>query len=810
MTCGVAFVLLAPLAGRAADPEWKVGLAQVKITPERPVVMSGYAGRTKPFEKVATDLYVKAMVLEDPEGRRGVLVTSDLLGFPAAVAEPICERLQKKIGLKREQILLNSAHTHAGPALSLKMPAKDAPGAGEAVRTVEYTKELQDKVVEVVVKATERLQPARLSWGGGVVHFVMNRREFTPNGIILGVNPRGLADRSVPVLRVDGADGKPLAVLFGCACHNTTLGPDNYQISGDYAGYAQAHVQEKYPKVKAMFLLGCAGDANPYPRGTMDLARKHGVALGEEVCRVLETKLRPVRGPLGIAFAQVDLPLQTPPTRDELTKLAADRRSPRTWGAAPMLAALDRGEKLPTHYRCPQTVWQFGGDLTLVGLSGEVVVDYVSMLEKALGPNQLWVAGYCNDVFGYLPSARVLGEGGYETRGLYSGGAGFFAADAEKVLVKKVRELAGKAGRKLPAADEEVAELLKQVRAVGPRGDGAAAARAAWERLIARGPAVLPALLEAMDTADTVAANWLRTAFDCIVDDAAGKGLDADALLRFVKESKRQGRARRLALEVVEGLRPGTRKELLRDWVDDPEFRHDAITQALADLDRDKEMPADKRALELRRLFAATRDLAQSRVVAGQLRALKVSVSVADHFGFLRDWYVIGPFDARGMKGFRSVYPPEEKVDLAAVYDGKEKKIGWKRYRSPEATSGLHVALVNLREPLGDAEDAVAYAWTAFDVGAAREVEFRGAADDNLSVWVNGTRVFGFEEYRNGVRFDRHRFRVRLKAGVNTVLVKVCQAPSDPAHTEPNWEFLLRICDTEGKGLSFKGAMPEK
>jgi hypothetical protein len=115
-----------------------------------------------------------------------------------------------------------------------------------------------------------------------------------------------------------------------------------------------------------------------------------------------------------------------------------------------MLAALDRGEKLPTHYTCPQTVWQFGRDLTLVGLSGEVVVDYVTMLEKALGPNQLWVAAYCNDVFGYLPSARVLSEGGYETRGLYSGGAGFFDPRAEQVLVGQVRELAKKAGRKLP------------------------------------------------------------------------------------------------------------------------------------------------------------------------------------------------------------------------------------------------------------------------------------------------------------------------------------------------------------------------
>ncbi len=364
------------------------------------------------------------------------------------------------------------------------------------------------------------------------------------------------------------------------------------------------------------------------------------------------------------------------------------------------------------------------------------------------------------------------------------------------------------------AADDDVASLLKQIRAAGPKGAGSPEARAAWDRLVTRGPAVLPALLEAMDTPDTVVANWLRTAFDRIVDETdpckGGKGIDTDAVGLRRATPSRQGRAR-LALDLVEELRPGTRSGLLRGWTDDPEFRHDAIEQKL-ELGRDGKEASrlEQRLVALHKLFVATRDLLQSRVVAAKLKEAGAPVSVADHFGFLRDWYVIGPFDARGMKGFKTAYPPEEKIDLAATYDGKGKKAAWKRYLSPETIGGNHVALVNLREPLGDAEDAVAYAYTAFEVVEAREVEFRGAADDNLTVWINGARVFGFEEYRNGVRFDRHRFRVRLKTGVNTVLVKVCQAPSDPTHTEPNWEFLLRVCDADGKGLLFKAALPEK
>jgi hypothetical protein len=162
------------------------------------------------------------------------------------------------------------------------------------------------------------------------------------------------------------------------------------------------------------------------------------------------------------------------------------------------------------------------------------------------------------------------------------------------------------------------------------------------------------------------------------------------------------------------------------------------------------------------------------------------------------------------MKGFTTVYPPEKGVDLKAQYPGKDKKVRWVYYRvreAPPKTASGHVALVNLRAPeaLGDADDAVAYAYTEFSLPAARLAEFRGAADDNLTVWVNGKRAFGFEEYRNGVRLDRHRFRVPLRAGKNTVLVKVCQAPANP---EPNWEFFLRIVDETGKGLRFRVLLP--
>jgi neutral ceramidase len=445
-----ALVLLGSIVTSAFAQEmgWKVGLARVKITPEQPLFMAGYASRNKPFESIHDDLYAKAMLLDDGQGTRAALVTTDLIGFRGADAQPLREAIAARTGIKATAIVVNSSHTHTGPALSVSDLSADGREHGE--RTLAYLKQLQDKIVTLVADAMSDLKPAKLSWGTGVVHFVMNRREFTVDrGVILGVNPRGLADRSVPVLRIDDTDGKLRGLVFGAACHNTTLGGNHYEISGDYAGHAQRLIESQHPGATAMFMQGCAGDANPYPRGSHEIAEQHGVELATEVSRVLTTKLAPVRGPLKTAWREVALPLAPPPSREELTRQAAGKSGPAV-SAQRMLARLDRGEKLETEYKCPVSVWQFGEDLTLVSLSGEVVVDYVKMIEDALGPNRLWVSAYNHDVFGYLPSARVLREGGYETRGLIHGGVGLFAPHAQDVLVGKAKELASSAGRKLP------------------------------------------------------------------------------------------------------------------------------------------------------------------------------------------------------------------------------------------------------------------------------------------------------------------------------------------------------------------------
>lgn len=451
----LSLLTLLLVSSLTAHAEWQAGFATANITPQEPLLLSGYASRTEPADVVLDDLHAKAMALEDDDGKRALVITADLIGFRAEFGEPICERITAVTGIPRERILLNASHIHSGPSVMLDKVAHDTVSEAQAAKLIAYTRKFQDQCVKLAQEAIGRLQPARLSWGGGVVNFPMNRREFTARGVILGVNPRGPVDRGVPVLRVETTEGKLVGVLFGAACHNTTFGSKDNQVSGDYAGYAQTHVEKAQPGVQAMFVIGLAGDANPYPnshndpakRSSVEIAKQHGTELGREVLRVLDTKLKPVNGPLRTAYAMAKLPLQAPPAKAELETTVAKAGSWQKWVAQKMLADQQRGAASATHFSAPVALWQFGDDLTWVGLSGEVVVDYAALIEKAIGPLNLWLSGYCNDAFGYVPSARVLGEGGYETRGIYSRGVGYFAPTAETVLVEKVKELADKVGR---------------------------------------------------------------------------------------------------------------------------------------------------------------------------------------------------------------------------------------------------------------------------------------------------------------------------------------------------------------------------
>ncbi len=251
---------------------------------------------------------------------------------------------------------------------------------------------------------------------------------------------KGPFDHDVPVLKVTDAGGTLTAVLFGYACHATVL--DGYEWSSDYPGFAQAELEALHPGATALFFAGCGADQNPLPRRKVELARQYGRELAAAVDEVLATKLEPISGNVETAWHEVPLDLAHVPTKEEIEHDAASSDRYVAARARIYSSMLAEGRSLPASYDYPIEVWRLGPRLTLVMLGGEVVVDYVLRLKQELGADNTWVAGYANDVMAYIPSRRVLAEGGYEGGGamVYYGLPSPWAPTVEEKIITGVHE----------------------------------------------------------------------------------------------------------------------------------------------------------------------------------------------------------------------------------------------------------------------------------------------------------------------------------------------------------------------------------
>ncbi len=467
-----------PIHGRsyATSPAgWKAGVARAKITPEQPMWMAGYAARNHPAEGTLHDLWVKVLVLEDASGNRAVVVTSDLLGFPRAMAKRICSELSRKYGLRRDRVMLTASHTHTGPVLENALYDIYPLDEEQRGRITEYSRRLEQVVVETTGRAAEAMQPVRLLAGEGSAGFAVNRRNNraadVPEILARGDRPVGPDNHSVPVLAVRTAQGKLLAVVFGYACHATTL--SFYQWSGDYPGFAQLALEKRFPGATAMFFAGCGADQNPLPRRSVELCRKYGEELSAAVSRVLEKPMRPLEPLLETAYCVVNLKYQTP-NEAELKQLAAGGGYRARW-AQRLLREKAEGVDWPIEYPYPVQVWKLGRNQLWVALGGEVVVDYVNRLQKTYGPST-WVAGYANDVMSYIPSRRVWEEGGYEAGAfaVYGLPAVRWQPEIEQRIVEAVDRLIDtlqtgdhKAKKGKPAAGESATEAGRYAIPVG-------------------------------------------------------------------------------------------------------------------------------------------------------------------------------------------------------------------------------------------------------------------------------------------------------------------------------------------------------
>ncbi|HXG10074.1 MAG TPA: neutral/alkaline non-lysosomal ceramidase N-terminal domain-containing protein [Gemmataceae bacterium] len=445
-TAALTLALLAGVASNAHTQEYQAGVARADITPTGPIWLAGYGNRNKPSEGVDHPLALKALALRHGQGPPLILITADIIGWPRSLSQPITERIGKELKVPRANVLLAASHTHTGPVISNNLEGMFDLKGKDAEAVMDYARRLEGRAVETAAEAVKALAPARLSFSRGRATFAMNRRVFRAGGVTFGVNPDGPVDFEVPVLRVEGEDGSVRAIVFGYACHCTTLTGNHYRISGDWAGFAQEYLERAHPGATALFVTGCGADANPEPRGSLELARQHGLELAGAVSAALRAGRSPVAGPLRTAFDEAALPFAKPPSREEFQKRLEDKNPFVRRHAARQLERLERDGKLPESYPCPVQVWQFGKDLTLVALGGEVVVDYALRLKRELQGNPVWVAAYCNDTFAYVPSVRILLEGGYEAdfNLIYYGQPTRFSNAVEDVLLTKVHDLVKK------------------------------------------------------------------------------------------------------------------------------------------------------------------------------------------------------------------------------------------------------------------------------------------------------------------------------------------------------------------------------
>lgn len=428
-------ILTLLLMAAPAGASWKAGLGKVVITPREPIMMGGYASRDHPSEGVRQDLHAKALALEDESGRRVVIVTLDLSGIPKDVADPIVAQAASAYGLRRDQLMLNASHTHSGPVAGYRPRNFYHLTPQQAVVVKRYTDQLVGHVVSVIGAALKDLAPANLSFEMGYAGFAVNRRRVGRRNLPQPV------DHDVLVLSVRDLSGKLRGIIFGYACHATVL--NDYQINGDWPGYAQADLEKTHPGAVALFVAGCGADQNPLPRRSVELAETYGRIISIAVSQVLSDKMKPIDPELKTAFQTVDILFDTPPSREQWRKLAQSSDRAVAAHARLMLDQLDRNGKLRTSYPYPVQLLRMGGVFTLVALGGEVVVDYSLRLRAAYGWDNTWIASYSNDVFAYIPSLRVWKEGGYEAGDSmnYSDFPGRFSPQVEEIVVAKVDDM---------------------------------------------------------------------------------------------------------------------------------------------------------------------------------------------------------------------------------------------------------------------------------------------------------------------------------------------------------------------------------
>ena len=349
----------------------------------------------------------------------------------------------------------------------------------------------------------------------------------------------------------------------------------------------------------------------------------------------------------------------------------------------------------------------------------------------------------------------------------------------------------------------DISGPILTVKALEKDGKGHQQAIAAMRVIEKAEASQLPELLAAMDDANPLALNWLRGAYETIASNQNSK-LPTEALMAFLNDRSHLPQARRLAYDSLKSIDPSLEERLIPTMLDDPsgELRRDAVAYTMLQAEK---LAAEGHKVEASQKYTAALagavDEDQVKKLADVLKGYDRPVNLVEHYGFLTQWKVIGPFDNKGMKGFNVVNPPEMELTFDKEYDGMTAEDGmviktqWKALASED-----EMGLFDLNTLFTKYKGATAYAATEFDTGVAQEVEFRLGTSNAWKLWLNGEQLFAREEYHRGMFLDQYLVRGKLKSGRNTLLIKLLQNEQTEDWAQ-DWSFQFRVCDFSGRAI---------
>lgn len=426
-----------------ASAAWQAGAAKADITPTESVPLAGYGGKTRMSQRVEHPIWLKALALKDDSGATSVLVTADLVGLSDRMIAVIAKSALEKHGIPRERLILNTSHNHSCPVTEDVLWLYYEFTPEEAAARDRYTQMVYARYEQVIGNAIAALAPAELAFEQGLAGVAVNRRRSRgPESRAFG----GQVDQDVPVITVK-AGNEIKAIMFGYSCHTTALG--GLSINGDYAGFAQLELEKSFPGSVALFVQNCGGDANPLPRirgkdvEATELAGMYGRILAEAVRQVIAGTMKPLSGPVRAAMGETELFLQPGIPLEELKQRVPNLTGMPKREFEHFIRQHEQLGSTPDRVKYPIQVWRFGPDFTFIALTGETVVDYSLKFKAANGWNNTWVCGYNNDLLSYVPSLRVLKEGGYEgVTGMFEyGHRAPYTETVEQQITTKVEEL---------------------------------------------------------------------------------------------------------------------------------------------------------------------------------------------------------------------------------------------------------------------------------------------------------------------------------------------------------------------------------